>query len=96
MRNYQQYVEGKRREYGDKFSAAALDRRFVRYYESGERIKVNVGEMEITGTVGVTTGWAPTFLLMRTSRSLGSIWTLGQKDKIIAVKRSRKYVPVAA
>lgn len=96
-RNYprfSQYVLKKLREHGNKFSMADLDMRFVPYYESGERIKVKpkYGD-EITGTVGVTTGWKPVFLLIRRSNSLGSSDTLGPDDEIIGEQYGRKYYP---
>lgn len=88
MRSFQSYIESKRREYGDKFDASDLARQFVPYFESGQRVKVDLGNDEIlTGTIGVTTGWRPCFLLMRTSRSIGSTWTLGKDDKVVEVTR---------
>lgn len=84
MRSFLDYITRKKQEYGKKFSTKSLDKRFVRYYESGERIRVvdKWGEVK-SGTVGVTTGWKPVFLLMLTSRSLGSSHLLTNKDKII-------------
>ena len=79
-------------EYGKKFDPSALDPRFVPFYEGGERIKIETCGMVVTGTIGITTGWKPCFLLMRTSRSIGSSYTLDKKDKILGVKRTRGYV----
>lgn len=95
-RNYHDFIERKQREYGERFSDAGLSEQFVSYFQSGQRIKVRMshGE-ELTGTVGVTTGWVPSFLLMRRSNSHGSIWTLSDRDEIVAVKRGREYVPVS-
>lgn len=83
------------RNHGDKVSMANLDMRFVQFYESGDRIKVKspiFGEQ--TGTVGMTTGWKPAFLLMKRSDSVSSPILLGPGDKIIAVKYkgTRTYV----
>lgn len=91
---FSQYVLKKLREHGDKFSMADLDMRFVPYYESGERIKVKskYGDV-ITGTVGVTTGWRPVFLLIRRRNSFGSSDTLGPYDEIIGVQVGRRYYP---
>lgn len=83
MRSYSEFLERKRREYGDKFDASDLDPRFIPFYESGERIKVETIGKPMTGTVGVTTGWKPCFLLMRTKRSISSPWTLGPRDVIL-------------
>lgn len=92
--DYQSLIGRRKVQYGDKFSDRNLDPRFVRYYENGERIKVETCGMVLTGTIGVTTGWVPSFLLMRTSRSMGSPWTLGPKDKIIGVKYRHAYLSV--
>ena len=84
MSRYEEYILRKKQEYGKKFSTAHLAKKFIPYYNSGERIKVksHYGEVK-SGTVGVTTGWKPVFLLMLTSRSLGSSHLLTNKDKII-------------
>jgi len=89
--HFEDYKEGKAREYGEKFDSSELDKQFISYFESGERIKVkfSCGDLK-TGTVGITTGWKPVFILMLTKRSIGSSWTLSKKDKIIAVGKSKK------
>lgn len=106
MRNsYDDLLRRFRAKWGEKFDASGLSAEFVRYYQSGERIRVDMrgldseekdsyGHTIITGTVGVTTGWRPCFLLMRTTRSIGSPWTLDGKDRILAVRRGRVYVEV--
>jgi hypothetical protein len=94
MSRYQELLERKRKEYGPRFSESGLDLRFARFFDSGQRIKVETCGMVLTGRVSVTTGWQPCFILMRTSRSMGSPWTLGTRDKILAVQHGRKYVPV--
>ena len=92
-RNYRDFINRNTLRYGKKFDPSNLDNRFLKYYENGERIKVRYWDMEITGTVGVTTGWKPCFLLMRKSNSIGSCWTLESKDiQILAVKKGAKYV----
>ena len=99
MSKLSDYIARKQREYGTKFSDAGLAKQFAPYFESGERIMIDRsldGEKPLTGTVGVTGGWVPCFLLMRTSRSTGSSVTLSDRDKVIAVKRGRKYVKPAA
>jgi hypothetical protein len=95
MAKYDDYVSRRKREYGDRFSDAGLAPEFVRYFNSGERVKVRMGYgEEITGTIGATTGWTPCFLLMRRANSRGSSDTLGGNDHVVAVKRGREYVPV--
>ncbi len=84
-----------RARYGDQFSSAALDPRFTPYYRTGTRIKVETCGIVMTGTVSATTGWVPSFLLMRTRRSIGSPWLLGTKDRILAVQHGRRYVAVS-
>ncbi len=69
---------------------------FAKFYQTEDRIKVEFtyGETTetLTGTVGVTTGWKPCFLLMLRSNSTGSVHILGQNARVVAVKRGRKYV----
>lgn len=81
--------------HGDKFDASDLDERFARYYFSKERIKVSIdGEKEVQfGTVGKTTGWKPAFLLMRSSRAMGSSVILGRNYCILGVQQKgyKKY-----
>jgi hypothetical protein len=94
-RNYREFIERKQREYGEKFDPSDLNPAFVRYFESGERVKVkDYGENVVTGTIGVTTGWNPCFLLMRRSNAINSSWCINQDSKIIAVKRGRTYQAV--
>lgn len=96
MRSMTELVNERSRKYGDKFSTKSLEAKFIPHFQSGNRIKVETMGQVITGTVGVTTGWVPCFLLMRTTRSLGSIYTLGPNDRILAVQYGRKkpYTPV--
>lgn len=93
---FEEYCARQRRQYGDRFNPAGLAEEFRRYYNSGERVRVRFGYgEELTGTIGVTTGWQPCFLLMRTSRSIGSSYTLSDRDQVIAAKRwGRTYVPI--
>ena len=90
MGRYEEYTAMKKQEYGSKFSTKNLDKRFIKYYNSGQRIKVtfSYGESE-SGTVGITTGWVPVFLLIKTSRSLGSSTFL---DKNVIKIEIPKYV----
>ena len=94
MKSFNDYLERGKRQWGSKFDASGLDRRFIKYYESGQRIKVKAYGQEVTGTVGATTGWKPSFLLIRTARSMGSSYLLNPHSKIIAVQYGNKYVPI--
>ena len=92
---YCDYINRAMQQHGEKFSNESLAVQFVPYFNSGERIKIitSYGET-LTGTVGVTTGWVPIFLLMRRSGDHGSSITLLDRDVITHIKRGRDYVPV--
>ena len=84
MTKFDTYISRKKREYGRKFSQASLAKQFIPAFNSGRRIRVRFKTGEVlSGTVGITTGWKPTFLLMLTSRSIGSSWTLNKGDKVV-------------
>jgi len=91
MRNYLETLEYKKQSYGKKFSEKGLNREFIPYFENGARIEVsfrNSSNKEYEtkrGTVGITTGWKPCFLLMLTTRSHGSSYTIGKNDKVLRV-----------
>jgi hypothetical protein len=84
--NFNSYLSRKRYQLPN-FSDESLSKQFIPYFESGERIEVETCGMILRGTIGVTTGWKPCFLLMRTKRSISSPWTLSDKDKILSVIR---------
>ncbi len=81
------------------FDPSTLAGQFVPYFHGrhNDRVRVRVrfshGE-ELTGTIGITTGWRPCFLLMRRSNAYGSSYTLGTQDRIVAVKHGRTYQEV--
>lgn len=87
MRDYQETIRNRKDKYTN-FDESDLAPEFIPYFNSQERIKVQFEYGEIkTGTVGITTGWKPCFLLMLTKRSIGSSWCLSSKDTIIGVKK---------
>jgi len=88
---FHELLERKKEEYGDKFNDKDLAKKFISYYNNGYKIKVKFGDEIITGRVGITTGWKPVFLLIRTERSIGSSYTLSNRDKIIGIKIGNKY-----
>ena len=94
MRSYNELIQRKRREHGEKFDPSGLAEQFKPYFETGQRIRVNFGYETLTGTVGVTTGWKPAFLLMRRVDSIGSPYLLSGTDKIEAVKVGNKYINI--
>jgi len=84
MNSYKEYIDRKNAEYGIKFNAIDLAKKFIPYYENQERIKVKFSSGDIkSGRVGVTTGWKPVFILMLTSRSHGSSWILRDNDMVL-------------
>lgn len=89
-RSYQEYLSRKQTEYGSKFDSSDLDPRFISYYENGKRIWVSDFGHVTSGTVGVTTGWRPVFLLISSSRAMGSSTTLTRKTKILGEVGSYK------
>ena len=92
--SFEDFVSRGRRQFGDKFDTSCLIPSFVRFFGSQERVKVKFGYGEIvTGTIGVTTGWRPVFLLLRTSRSAGSRYTIGPDDRVVAIQYRGKYIP---
>jgi hypothetical protein len=76
-----------RAAHGDKFSEKDLSAKFVRAYNNGERFRIKVrfdyGE-EVWGYVAATTGWCPSFMLMRRRGQHGSSELLSDCDSIIA------------
>lgn len=84
-----------RKRAGDpRFDASDLAEGFWPYFTSGERVKVvNVadGSAPRFGTVGITTGWKPAFLLMHRSNAVGSSDLLGPNDRVIAVESGSRY-----
>lgn len=84
MTKYEELLASKKRQHGDKFDDSDLVVKFAPFFNSQERITVefSFGETK-RGTIGVTTGWKPIFLLMLTKRSTGSSWTINNDDKVI-------------
>lgn len=97
MSRYEAYLSRATSRYPGLVDISDLEPSFIPFYESGQRIKVHLHmfDREMTGTVGVTTGHRPCFILMRSTHSQGNQWTLGPNDRILAVQRnSRTYTPV--
>lgn len=94
---FDQMLERKRGEYGTKFDSSLLVHEFRPYYRTEQRIAVRYWHNgrpipEIwTGTVGMTTGWIPVFLLMLRRDSLGSSHVLGATAKIVGTFDGRHY-----
>lgn len=96
MRSLAGHLARSRQVHGDKFDPSDLFAApFGRYWETGERIRVEGPAGIRTGTVGMTTGWRPAFLLMHRSSDLGSWDVLGPNDRVIAVRHNGRYVNVS-
>ena len=85
MRSYQDYLTRKEKEHGSKFDKSDLNPDFIKYYESMQRVEVDFGYEIKRGRIGITTGWKPCFLLMLTTRSIGSGYTIGKTDNVLKV-----------
>jgi hypothetical protein len=99
IRRFSDLVARGTARHGERFDPSELAKEFRHYYETGERIRVvseyaGGGTYVRTGTVGVTTGWRPAFLLIHRSSDHGSSDLLSDRDRVVAVKRGREYVPV--
>lgn len=86
---FQEYCDRQRAKYGDRFTAPT-DARLIYAYNQGHEYRIKVrttypsGEThERWGFVGITTGWAPAFLLMHSTRAYGSSDVLSDHDEII-------------
>jgi hypothetical protein len=82
MRNYQEMIETKKAKFSN-FSDENLNPNFTKYYENGKRIEVDFGYETKRGTIGITTGGKPCFLLMLRRDSVGSSYTIGKGDKVV-------------
>ena len=95
MNDFTSYIDRKRAQYGEKFDPSDLTQPLIRFWENGQRVKVSAYGEERTGTIGVTTGWKPCFLLMARRNCYGSSYPLNRDTRIVAVKRGKTYIPVA-
>jgi hypothetical protein len=77
-------------EFGSRFDASDLDIRFFQDIAGAPnaRVKVQFPHGEIVwGFVSVTTGWKPTFILLRRIGQVGSSDALGPDCQILDRKR---------
>lgn len=93
-------LDGGQAEYGNLFDPSCLlnvDPLIQMAFNCNYRIKVQRGEGPIrSGSVGVTTGRKPAFLLKFRSNAIGSGDILTADDVVVAIKRDsgRAYTPV--
>lgn len=90
MRDFIAWSANKSREHGSKWDPSDLSMKFVKAFNTGERIRVKMYGEVMTGTVGVTTGWKPVFLLMRRSNAIGSSYLLTHEVSFTDEKIARK------
>ena len=85
---FEDYCARGRAQHGDRFQAPT-DMRWINAYNNGRDYRVKVrfshGE-EKWGFVALTTGWGPSFMLMRREGQHGSSDLLGDRDEIVAHK----------
>jgi hypothetical protein len=78
MRNYEETIARRKVKYAVNFSDESIDKELIQFFNSGERIEVAEIQPKGTpvkllrGTVGITTGWKPCFLLMKRIDSMSS------------------------
>lgn len=95
LSRFGEYCAEQTRRHGLAFDDSHLYPGFARFFNSRERVRVVFSHGETCcGWVSATTGTSPQFLLVRDSRSVGSSRLLGRDDRIVAVKRGRKYQEV--
>jgi len=84
---FEQLCARKRAQFGDKF-VAPTDPVLIDAYNKGDRFRIKVDSYYgahrpyVWDYVGVTTGWAPSFLLLLTRRQTGSFHTLPTGTKV--------------
>lgn len=94
LAQWEHYVRRATARHGDKLDLGDIPRKFLPFFQTGQRIRVEMDGREITGTVSVTTGWRPALLLIRRATSTGSSDLLSESARIVAVQHGRTYVPV--
>lgn len=82
---YTDFIRRKQIQF-ENFDDSDLDPRFIKLFETRRRIKVDDHGLIRYGFVSVTTGWKPSFILMRTINQIGSCIVLSRKTKILALQ----------
>ncbi len=86
---FESYCARQNARHDGQFTQAELDPRFIEAYNKGDtyrlKIRFSYGR-EAWGYVAATTGWRPSFMLMRRRGQRGSSELLGPKDVIVASK----------
>lgn len=82
---WQSWLREKEGRWGASWDPSDLAPQFIPYFRTDRRIGVLMNRMKmgvIRGRVGVTTGWRPAFILLRTKRSMDSPWVLSAEDEV--------------
>ena len=79
------YLEIKEREFGREFVPPVNADLLSEYVNSGIRLEVDADGCIERGFIGLTTGWRPCFILLRTKRSSGSGICLDGNVKILRI-----------
>lgn len=90
MSEYIAYLKRQSKKYGDKFDPSNLAPQFAPYLHSGNKITVVIGDEKMSGYVGVTTGYRPVFLLVKSLKSTGSSDILSFNDRVLEVFPKRR------
>lgn len=93
--NYQQAIDRGIARHGRQFDPSCLAMQFAEAFNSGARIIVETrytnGEVyQRRGTVGISGGWRPTFLLMHRRSDHGSSDVLGMTDVQVGTVARRR------
>lgn len=92
MTRFETYCQRQRMLYGERFQPPTGQHLIDAYNRDRDyRVQVQLSDDRMAwGYVSLSTGWQPTFLLMRSTRAIGSSTTLDHIDKIVASHWLRK------
>ena len=93
MTRYEDFVQRGKMRYGGQFDTSQLNPKFIPHFNSGGRIEADIRGQAIRGTVGVTTGWRPAFLLLPRVDSSGSSIVIHMYDaplKLVPMRKNRQ------
>ncbi len=82
IEGWKQYMENKRRIFGAKFTEPK-NPELIRYLHTEQRVEIEDRGQKLRGFIGITTGWVPAFLLLRTKRSTGSSYILSDETRVL-------------
>jgi hypothetical protein len=88
-------ISHKRLKEDPRYSTKDLSEKFVPYFERDQNVRIKVERgtnwtQTEFGYVGMSVGWLPMFLLVRSSRSKGSSVLLSDEWRILGVKNAKE------